>query len=229
MTDLWVGHAGVQFSLVAATGCVILWRATSPGSLVGAVTEDGLVEYATAFGFLGASVAFFLSGLDRFGGLTSARARLWRWGFALLCFLAAGEEVSWGQRVLGLSTPAALQESNVQDELNLHNLDGIHQSIRAVGLLFLVTVFAAIPLAHRLRPRVRELVDRWSFPVFPAWPAGWWVAGVCFMVVPRLFGGQDWMLDEVGELFLAVAFVLYSVSLSSDRTEASPLERLGIT
>ena len=42
----------------------------------------------------------------------------------MILFVAAGEELSWGQRLLGLQTPPALQEINAQDEINLHNLYG---------------------------------------------------------------------------------------------------------
>ncbi len=35
--------------------------------------------------------------------------------------LAAGEEISWGQRILGISTPENLAEVNTQGEINLHN------------------------------------------------------------------------------------------------------------
>jgi hypothetical protein len=37
------------------------------------------------------------------------------------CFLA-GEEISWGQRVFALSTPAELASVNAQRELNVHNV-----------------------------------------------------------------------------------------------------------
>lgn len=43
-------------------------------------------------------------------------------GLALLFFFGAGEEISWGQRILGFQTPETLSEVNRQEEFNLHNL-----------------------------------------------------------------------------------------------------------
>ncbi len=34
----------------------------------------------------------------------------------------AGEEISWGQRIIGFATPDYLLDNNIQEELNLHNI-----------------------------------------------------------------------------------------------------------
>ena len=49
--------------------------------------------------------------------------RLWLVGFGLMCFVALGEETSWGQHYLGYETPEAIASMNVQNELNVHNTD----------------------------------------------------------------------------------------------------------
>ncbi len=50
-------------------------------------------------------------------------ARFWFAFFALLCFVAAGEELSWGEH-LGLVTPSeTMQAVNAQQEFNFHNLN----------------------------------------------------------------------------------------------------------
>lgn len=38
-------------------------------------------------------------------------------------FVACGEEVSWGQHLLGFATPEPIEQLNRQDEFNLHNLN----------------------------------------------------------------------------------------------------------
>ena len=43
-------------------------------------------------------------------------------GLAALFFFGAGEEISWGQRILGFQTPEPISEVNRQEEFNLHNL-----------------------------------------------------------------------------------------------------------
>jgi len=42
--------------------------------------------------------------------------------FALVLFFVAGEEISWGQRIFGISPPRWFMPRNYQQELNLHNL-----------------------------------------------------------------------------------------------------------
>jgi len=41
----------------------------------------------------------------------------------LIFFIGAGEEISWGQRIFNFDTPTSIQEINVQDEFNLHNIE----------------------------------------------------------------------------------------------------------
>lgn len=83
--------------------------------------EDGVVEWLQVACLLVA--AAFLAG---------AAYRHKRHGRPWLCallglgaftfFFAAGEEISWGQRILGIQTPEAWAEINRQQETNLHNL-----------------------------------------------------------------------------------------------------------
>jgi hypothetical protein len=48
--------------------------------------------------------------------------RLSLFAFAMVFFVAAAEEVSWGQRIFGIETPNLIKDVNVQKEITLHNL-----------------------------------------------------------------------------------------------------------
>ena len=96
--------------------------------------EDGVVETFTALLYLTASALFVMA-----NGQTGSR-NIWMWGYVLLFLLVAGEEISWGQRALGLETPAALASVNVQEETNFHNIEGIHGSIRAMAVLVIFAI-----------------------------------------------------------------------------------------
>jgi len=83
--------------------------------------EDGVVEWAQFACFVVACVA----------GVGAARYRCWAgnvWQgslfvlFALAMLFAAGEEISWGQRILGLETPEYLKAINKQSETTVHNI-----------------------------------------------------------------------------------------------------------
>ncbi|MCC7440591.1 MAG: hypothetical protein IT285_03095 [Bdellovibrionales bacterium] len=84
-----------------------------------AVDEDAFAEWATCLalfvtsGFLAAS-----------GWACRSKGQAWPLFLASIAFFwAAGEEISWGQRIFSIPTPEALLAINDQGELNLHNVD----------------------------------------------------------------------------------------------------------
>ncbi len=88
--------------------------------LEGLFVEDGPSEWFTALVFLAAAAVF---------AARAWRARAARRLTALVCGTAAAvcafiafEEISYGQRLLGLATPDWLAEVNDQQEISLHNL-----------------------------------------------------------------------------------------------------------
>lgn len=98
--------------LVLTTGGVVYATAHGhPGLLLALTQEDGPVEWLTALLLL----AMGLYGL-------SQRPLPFRL-LGILGLLGAGEEISWGQRLLGFETsPEILRRHNLQGEANLHNL-----------------------------------------------------------------------------------------------------------
>ena len=104
-------------------------------------TEDGLFEYLTAIFFLIAAALFVLS-LVNFGKNLGGYMKFVIYALAFLCFFTGMEEISWGQRILGIETPEPLKELNYQEEITLHNLidaqyyDAIYIPISLCLLLF---------------------------------------------------------------------------------------------
>lgn len=65
---------------------------------------------------------------------------------ALLFFVMAGEELSWGQRIFDWATPAAYAKINAQGETNLHNLaTQLFQNVLYFGGWLLLV---ALPFCH---------------------------------------------------------------------------------
>lgn len=99
--------------------------------------EDGLFESATAVALLFCAVLLFITGVGR----------AWRHDrklapavvvMAVFCGLLFLEEISWGQRIFGWSTPENFEELNAQSETNLHNMFvGFNQLIRLVVVLLI--------------------------------------------------------------------------------------------
>lgn len=82
------------------------------------VQEDSLVENLTAVYFLLGGLLLFATALveqDTF------RRRVYTLGYLAFLF-AAGEEISWGQRIFDFPTPQILREINAQGEFTLHNI-----------------------------------------------------------------------------------------------------------
>lgn len=178
--------------------------------------EDGPYEDFEA-------AAYFLAAFSLLYVVAARGVRnLWVFGVAILFFLVGGEEISWGQRIFAVGTPETMREINVQGETNLHNVEGLHQVVRALSLLVLWGLFVVIPLAARFRPTAK-LVRALGLPV-----ANWGcalavVVATAFMFVPRLLQHPNFYLDEVGELLVSIAALglalgLWSAARSERRT-----------
>ncbi len=96
--------------------------------------EDGPIEWLTVICFAGACIFGVRIALHCFRTQRRGLGLVYLL-FALgMCF-AAGEEISWGQRLFNLQTPELLEQINKQDELNIHN---IGDTLRILNLIQLV-------------------------------------------------------------------------------------------
>jgi len=95
---------------------LFLWK-TSPERVPQLGQEDSWIEWLTVAAFGSAGAAFALVGLKR-----GWRDGWFAWGLALFCFVVAGEEISWGQRLVGFVPPEVFLQKNYQEEANLHNI-----------------------------------------------------------------------------------------------------------
>ena len=119
------------------------------------IEEDHVIEWAQFAAILAAAVAF---------AVAARRAQqASRRGLTILfllvgvgAFVVAGEEISWGQRILGLATPPALAEVNHQGETNIHNISSL-QRVFNLGELLVGLYGFAVPLlwASRAHDRLR--------------------------------------------------------------------------
>lgn len=133
------------------------------------VIEDGFVEYTTVFFLvLSCIVCIYRAFLYR-----SARNHMGVFVWALLAFLfffAAGDEISWGQRIFGIESSDFFLDHNKQAETNLHNLVVGGLSVNKIifsRLLFIVlTIYFLFwrPLVLKV-PAIRKLNDRFCVPV----------------------------------------------------------------
>nr|NIS24911.1 hypothetical protein [candidate division KSB1 bacterium] len=91
---------------------------------------------------------------------------------AIGLFFIIGEEVSWGQRVFGWSTPDVMKVVNKQEETNIHNIHGVgttfkwlHLIVGAYGTFFPIILLLSKKLA-RYRSFLSMLVPHYTLIPF---------------------------------------------------------------
>jgi hypothetical protein len=189
---LWraTGHAATLAWIALMLGAARY----APDRYWDAMQEDRVVEWWTAMLFVSA------------GAIALQRAvRERRIGDALVglfCIFVAGEEVSWGQRVIGYTPPAAFLEHNTQQELTLHNFREVFGQpkwllagvLAAYGLL--VPAIARLATGRRILHAVRLTAPPLDF-------APWFAAAIALLAwYPVQFTGE-WVETLAGGLFLA--------------------------
>lgn len=111
------------------------------------LTDDGPVEWL--------QVAFFVLALVMGIGIVIRAIRANRYDqatlffvFALTMLFISGEEVSWGQRIIGWETPPELAEINKQNETTLHNI-GEALSVINFGMMIIGLVGSVAYVLNR--------------------------------------------------------------------------------
>ena len=165
---------------------------------------------------------------------------LWSAFFALLAFMALGEETSWGQ-VYGIyAAPEAVASVNAQEEFNLHNLDvaeiigleadhplvpylkNLSHVINPIFYAFFLTVWVLIPGAMR-RGKLQGGLWR-GYPLPSVAVSRFFAANVvAWLAVDRL-------LFDVGELFeLSISLTIAMVAREAFHRGPIPVADQGET
>ncbi len=176
------------------------------------VREDGIAEWLTVAGLLLGSLACFLRFVKLFR-IKSAWFLLVTFCLGLFLFFAAGEEISWGQRIFGIKTPEYFQEHNAQHETNLHNLvvGGVklNKLIFSVILVGLLAIFMIIiPVVYQKNSAVKKFLDGSGVPV----PRSYQVLAfiLVFVLTSLIKHGKNAELLECGGALLFFLIVRYS-------------------
>ena len=176
------------------------------------VQEDEYIEWSTYCAFAFAAAAWLLAAWRERGW-----GRRFPWfatGLALFCIFVAGEEISWGQRLLAYRPPVYFLEHNFQQELNVHNVvstDLRKLSLKIIigGYGILLPLVAVFPPSNRLLRRFGiDAPSRWLIPAFAA-------ALAAYVEYPWKYTGETVEL-MVGLCFLfAALFHLRAANVAS--------------
>lgn len=184
------------------------------------INEDHFVEYASAVSWFFAALALTVS-----LNMEKRMKHFKRWMYlALIAFfiVCGGEEISWGQRLLGITPAEAVQKINKQHEINLHNIGSI--SIYA-NLFFLVTLvfFVGIPWVLNRFPQLNNYLRYYNAPVFNPFVTKIYGIGLIFWILIgirfgtlgfwplSLWGYYTQMDDEIFEFMAAYSFFSFAV------------------
>ena len=125
------------------------------------VGELALIELATPLLALGGA-AFGVAAL-RVLRDHSRLLRTWVSLVVLACVYFAGEEISWGQHLVGWETPTYIEAVNDQQETNLHNISSwFDQKPRLLLEIWVLVGGILVPVWGLARPPVAP-------PAFRAW------------------------------------------------------------
>jgi hypothetical protein len=167
--------------------------AYQPVRYEGLLQEDRFVEWWTA-------ALFAAAGVLRLRAAWRER-RVFDLLVALFCLFVAGEEFSWGQRLLGFTPPETFLRHNTQQELTLHNFADVFGRPKGVLILALLGYGVIMPgtalttFGRRLLIRLRA-----SSPPLAAVP--WFaLAALLLWWYPADYTGE-WVEALAGGLFL---------------------------
>ena len=167
--------------------------------------EDQLVEWAT---FLFLILTFFLA-LCMFFIVknTNKKHSYFFICFALLCLWSALEEISWGQRILSISSPEFFLTHSDQQEINMHNVvqkwfPFLKAKYIAGIVLFIYGVCLPMYFSFSMSG-VKEKISNYIVVPTPALMLGFLI--VSFLMLDKPTGREE----EIGEFMGGLCFLLF--------------------
>ena len=154
-----VGLFPLAFVLV-----MILGKLLAPVAYSALIVEDGAVEYGTFFVYLIAAGFVARLALD-LGRQAKKFYAFMYWVLSAGLFFIAMEEISWGQRTIGIKTPEFLEDINRQSEMTFHNIEGFPLHLLYV-LVGAYGAFARVIVPGVIKRRYPVMIDLLTVPRF---------------------------------------------------------------
>ncbi len=129
------------FAFPAAGLLLLPLEVVWPSAASSLLHEDSAIEWVTALASAAAAVAAAYVARLLWSDGRRRHAAMYAL-VAIGAILATGEEMSWGQRVVGFGTPESLREANEQEELNVHNLGDVYPAY--LGALLIVGLYGSV-------------------------------------------------------------------------------------
>jgi hypothetical protein len=130
--------------------------------------------------------------------------------FALCTIIIAGEEISWGQRIIGFETPPLLAEQNLQKETTIHNL-AIFREPTWTGY-FILSILGSISwgiillFPKRLRNIMQLFIPPWFASIYFIFAFFYYLIASPFPFISTYY--TEW--SEIAELMLYLG-ILFTI------------------
>jgi len=190
--------------------------------------ELGFIELATPLMLVPAIISGFVIFINR-EKLVTQQLAYWILLVTLACIYIAGEEISWGQQLVGWGTPEWVKEVNDQHETNLHNTSSwFDQKPRVLLEIFVLVGGIFLPIKRKLQGinLPRDSWQYWLYPTMVCLPAA--ILAIFSRMPERiknLFDMSEYIVDirtsEIQELYFAIFLMIYLLSIRK-RLELSP-------
>jgi hypothetical protein len=186
--------------------------------------EDGWAENLTVFFLVASSIIAIKRAVGYRRNKMGNAVFFWAL-LAFLFFFAAGEEISWGQKIFGIETPEFFMEKNYQQETNLHNL--VVGDIKINKLIFSQLLFGVMAIyLVLLRPLsskvsfIRKLVADFQVPL-----ARWFYVVVLILLSIAFSEIKLLKKSELIEFVFSITFFLIFINpifIQTKKKEAVP-------
>lgn len=189
--------------------------------------EDSLIENMTAV-LLGVCGLVLIRRVLKVRNALSQGAVLLGVVYGLAYIWAGGEEISWGQRIIGFESPEFFKENNDQQEFTFHNL--VIGDVKLDELIFgpvlsyiILTYLILLPLLWRGMAWVKTLTRRMVIPVPRLHHAAF--ALVVTLIIPFLGESRRWEVYECIFALLSLAIFLNSANPLAAKTPEPDVQR----
>ena len=189
----------------------------NPDQAMSLLVEDGIFENISAALFLSSGGLLFILWIKVRRGRNSAGLLV----LALLMIFTGGEEISWGQRIFGWSTPLVLD--NIQGETTIHNMRWFDKqtasilSMSHMFELFCLCFGFLLPLITRGYSSVEKLPKRWGVPIVPLSLGVFFPINYTLSKLYQLTIEANWItrIAELRECAHAIVWFAVSITLFS--------------
>jgi len=180
---------------------------------VNLIEEGAATERLSAVFYLVSGILLLVAAVRRWRKRRSLGAVILTVLLGLFFIFIAGEEESWGQWIFEYQVPEKIQEVNIQNETNIHNLEVFNLlNPHRILLLFVLFIGIFLPLVYRFHRRSRKFLNQWFFSVCPLALSGPFLIAMVFEKSAYAIH-HHWAHSEAMEFLFSLVILLYGISV----------------